>query len=108
MGLRALPLLMYFDRDPIVGGGLGVSNRLYTGAGGTGFYLGLAASVVAHSPRFERNSSNLNFLSSLELGHQFAHSRVRVGVKFDHVSNANLARFNRGWNGVSLLFGVTL
>jgi hypothetical protein len=108
MGLRVLPLLTYFDRQAIVGAGLGVTNRVYLGRVGSGLYLGPAVCVVAHYDRFEGNSSNVNLLSSLDLGYQFPNARFRIGLKLEHMSNANLAEHNRGWNGISLLIGTTL
>lgn len=108
MGLRLLPILAYFGSEPIIGSGLGVTNRIYSSRDGTGVYFGLASCVVVHSDRFEGNSSNVNFLSSIDLGYQFRHSRYRIGVKLEHVSNANLATQNRGWNGLSALVGATL
>ena len=108
MGVRLLPMLAYFDREPIIGSGLGVTNRIYSARNGTGFYFGLASCAVVHAARFEGNSSNINFLSSIDMGYQFPRSRYRAGIKLEHVSNANLAEHNRGWNGVSLLVGATL
>ena len=108
MGLRLLPVIAYFGREPIIGSGLGVTNRIYSARDGTGFYVGLAACAVVHTDRFEGNSSNINFLSSIDMGYHFPRSRYRAGIKLEHVSNANLADHNRGWNGVSVLVGATL
>ena len=108
IGLRGLPLLAYFDSTPIVGAGLGVTNRVYWLRAGSGLYLGPQIAIVAHYDRFESNSSHVNLLSSLDVGYQFRDSVFRIGAKLEHMSNANLAKQNRGWNGISVLFGMTL
>jgi hypothetical protein len=104
MGLRALPALAYMDTAPIVGTAVGITNRLYLDRDGTGLYAGPAVALVGHYGRFQGNSSYFNFLSSFELGWQFD-SPLRISVKLEHLSNANTAKYNRGWNGVSLMFG---
>lgn len=105
MGLRALPALAYFDSSPVVGTALGVTNRLYLDRSGTGFYAGPAIAVVGHYGRFPGNSAYVNFLSSFELGYQLPESPLRMSVKLEHMSNANTAEQNRGWNGLSLMVG---
>ena len=108
MGLRGLPLLTYLDTRPIAGAGLSVTNRLYWERDGNGLYLAPEIAVVAHYARFESNSSYINLLSSLDVGYQFRDSPLRIGLKLEHMSNANLTAHNRGWNGISLLVGWSL
>jgi hypothetical protein len=108
MGLRALPAIAYFDDEPIVGTALGMTHRLYTSRDGSGLYAGPAVAVVLHYGRFEGNSAYVNFLSSFELGYQIPRSPLRLSARVEHMSNANTAEQNRGWNGVSLLIGWEL
>lgn len=105
MGLRAIPVLVYLDDPPIVGSALGFTNRLYWNGAGTGFYVGPQIALLAHYGRFDGNSAFLNLMSSLELGYRWTALPLRLGVKLEHVSNAGLARENRGWNGLALLLG---
>ena len=108
MGLRALPALAYFGDEPIVGTALGLTHRLYTSADGSGLFAGPAVAVVVHYGRFEGNSAYVNFLSSFEVGYQIPRSPLRLSARIEHLSNANTAEENRGWNGVSLLVGWEL
>lgn len=105
MGLRALPALAYFDTSPILGTAAGVTNRLYLDRSGRGPFAGPAIAVVAHYGRFAGNSAYVNFLSSFELGYQFRESPLRLSLKLEHMSNANTAEHNRGWNGLSFMIG---
>jgi len=105
MGARGLPVLAYFDSQPIVGTALGLTNRVYLVGDGSGLFVGLAAALVVHDRRFEGNSSHFNLLSSFELGYQLSKLPPRLSVKLEHLSNAYTAKHNLGWNGVSLLLG---
>ncbi len=109
MGLRALPALAYFDeQQPIVGTALGLTHRLYTSADGSGLFAGPAFAVVVHYGRFENNSAYVNFLTSFEVGYQIPRSPLRLSARLEHMSNANTAAENQGWNGVALLVGWEL
>lgn len=102
-GARGLPVLLYFDGPPVVGTALGITNRLYSSPKGHGVYLGPQVALLLHHGRFRGNTAHLNILSGLEVGYAFATLPLRLGVKLEHVSNANLSRRNRGWNGLALL-----
>jgi hypothetical protein len=107
MGLRA-PALAYFDVEPIVGAGFGITHRLYTSRDGSGLFVGPGIAVVVHYGRFAGNSAYVNFLSSIELGYQIRESPLRISARLEHMSNAGTADRNRGWNGVALLIGWEL
>ena len=95
------------EKDTIVGGGIGVAYRIYQHAESRdGFYLEGSISVLFHSPRFEDNTGDVNFLSELGLGYKFENA-WHVVVKWEHISNGSTSRKNAGVNSVGLGVGKT-
>jgi hypothetical protein len=113
-GLKIIPLFLFDqddqdtgEKDTIVGGGIGVAYRIYQHAESRdGFYLEGSISVLFHSPRFEDNTGDINFLSEVGLGYKFENA-WHVAVKWEHISNGSTSRKNAGVNSVGLGVGKT-
>ncbi|HNR31226.1 MAG TPA: acyloxyacyl hydrolase [Candidatus Hydrogenedentes bacterium] len=109
LGLRLLPLFIYDqdDYETVVGGGFGLSGRLYQHAAEyRGWFGELGVSALAHDGKIRRNSSNVNFLTGVGVGYQFK-SNWHATLRYEHLSNAGLGDHNAGVNTVGLAFGFT-
>ena len=111
LGLRMIPLFVYEQKergeDTVFGAGAGLGARLYSVASE---YRGVFAEVnvhaLGHKNRFDGNSSNVNFLTGVGLGYKFQQGWHTV-LKYEHISNANLGRHNRGADIITLGLGFT-
>jgi len=114
VGIRIYPMFLYYEEADsrgkshwIYGAGAGVVGRVYAKRDvRQGWYGELGIAPIWHSRYIERNSSRMNFLSSIGLGYQFE-SDWHLALKWEHLSNANLKRLNSGVNSISLGVGYT-
>ncbi len=117
LGLRLLPLFVYdqgrgrcegsrrHSGNTLLGGGLGVTGRLYQHAEERrGFFLEGNASVLFHDNLMTGNGSNVNFMTGLGVGYQ-CKDGWHLSLLFEHVSNAGLDRDNDGAEILGLGFG---
>ncbi|MBP8131023.1 MAG: acyloxyacyl hydrolase [Candidatus Hydrogenedentes bacterium] len=109
LGLRLLPLLIYDQDDyaTAVGGGIGLSGRLYQHAQEyRGWFGELEASAVGHDGKIRGNSASVNFLTGVGVGYKFK-SNWHATLRYEHISNAGLGKNNAGANSIGLAFGYT-
>jgi hypothetical protein len=107
-GVRLFPLFVYSEdrsNETIFGAGAGVQLRLYFKKNRyRGMYLEGGTSFLLHSEKFERNSTQWNFMSEAGLGYQFERG-ITVAVKYRHISNAGLGDRNSGIDALGLGVG---
>lgn len=111
LGLRMIPLFIYDqewrDADTVWGAGVGLGGRLYfSGAEYKGLFTELNVHVIGHDNYIVGNSSNINFLTGFGLGYKFA-SNWHAALRWEHISNANLASHNAGSDMITLGIGYT-
>lgn len=109
LGLRLLPLFVYDqdDYETAVGGGFGLSGRLYQHAEEyRGWFGELEVSALGHDGKLRGNSASLNFLTGVGVGYKFK-SHWHATLRYEHISNAGLGENNAGANSIGLAFGYT-
>ena len=106
--MRLHPVFLYRDsEDTIYGAALGLTGRLYEKADEyAGWYGELGGSLMGHSPKFEGNTSDFNFILDVGVGYQFPDD-WHVALKFNHISNSGMGSRNCGVNAVGLGIGFT-
>lgn len=107
-GIRAYPLFLYPEPQPIYGAALGLVFRFYRDPSmDKGWYAEAGVAPMWHSRYFSDNSSRLNFLDELGIGYKFPHNPWHISAKYQHISNASIGSENAGVNSFSLGFGYT-
>jgi hypothetical protein len=121
LGLRLMPLFVYaqdtpgdglcrhaqYDDSSVVGGGAGLALRVYSRNGEYRGWFGEAqVNALGHDGQFNKNSSNLNFLSGIGVGYKFANDWHTV-LRIEHISNARLGNDNAGTNLLGLGVGYS-
>lgn len=109
LGLRMMPLFLYFEDqgDVIWGAGGGIAPRLYTVKNEQrGFYIEGEALVLLHDNKFRGDSSYVDFITGGGIGYQ-CKANWHAIVKFEHISNAGLGGDNDGVNTVGIAVGYT-
>lgn len=108
LGIRAYPLFVYPKPQPLYGVALGLVLRIYRNPEkDSGPYAEAGVAALWHSQYFSDNSSRLNFLDELGVGYKFEGRPWHIAVKYQHISNAGIARENAGVNAVSVGFGYS-
>ncbi len=109
LGLRMVPtFVMPQDHgDTVWGAGVGLAARVYHVKNEQrGLYVEADSQLTGHYPKFDGNSGSFNFLSGFGAGYKFKKG-WHVIVRFDHLSNAGLAKDNSGFNAISAGIGYT-
>ncbi len=109
LGFRLLPLFVYEQdergEDTVWGAGAGLGLRVYSVADEyRGWFVEGGAHVLGHKNRIVDNSSNINFLTGLGVGYKCSAGWHGV-LRLEHISNANLGRYNSGVNMLTLGLG---
>ncbi|GEM_PF-1297097 len=110
LSLRLLPVFGYIQEgniDNLIGLGVGGALRIYFRHNQEkGFFTEIHEVILLHENKFEGNTSNINFYSSIGLGYQFC-SHWDMLLKFGHISNANIKEENEGINILGLGIGYS-
>ncbi len=109
LGLRLMPLFLYFEEqgDVIWGAGGGIAPRIYTVRNEQrGFFLEGEALALVHGNKFRGDSSYVDFITGGGVGYK-CKANWHVIVKFEHISNAGLGGDNDGVNTVGAAVGYT-
>lgn len=111
VGLRLLPIFLYSQGSssdsPFYGAGFGVASRVYRVKNERrGLFAEIEGHVIAHKNKLRGNSGGVNFLVGAGIGYKFK-SDWHTVLKIEHLSNAGLAKHNKGVNLLGLGFGYT-
>jgi hypothetical protein len=107
LGLRLYPSFIYAGPETVWGAGAGLSAKIYQKpVEYRGVFVEAFGNAIGHSPQFEGNSSNFNFLIGAGLGYKFQND-WHVVLKYEHISNASIGDRNRGINTIGLGVGFT-
>ncbi len=106
LSVRAYPLFIYPEPEPIYGVAAGIAFRWYPREDHKGFYAEAGVAPLWTSRYFNENSSRINFLDELGVGYRFEKD-WHLSVKYQHISNAGLGSDNAGVNAISLGIGYT-
>jgi hypothetical protein len=108
LGLKAIPLFLYFedDSDAIYGAGLGAETRIFLqeDKGYAGLFVQAGITMLWQADYMEDNGSRVNFATAIGAGYEFG-NHISVALKFEHISNAGLDEPNAGANGLGIVIG---
>jgi len=108
VSVRFYPLFLYEGPETVCGAALGAALRAYqNGEECNGWFGEIGFAPMWHWPRFEGNSSDINFLTETGVGYQFPGNDWHISLCYHHISNGGMGSHNAGANGVGLSIGRT-
>ncbi|HOK08266.1 MAG TPA: acyloxyacyl hydrolase [Candidatus Hydrogenedens sp.] len=109
LSLRCIPAFFYIQDkniEEVFGAGVGGTIRIYIKKEERGFFSEIHEVILFHKNKFEGNSSNINFYSSLGIGYQF-NKEWDILFQLGHISNADLKENNKGTDLMGIGIGYT-